>query len=167
MPYQLDGLKCGPQVPGTQKPTNGSKLAGLNPCPLNACCDDWGFCGTTARFCTVSKSETGAPGTRAAGPDSNGCISNCVTDIVNNKQGPSKVTRIGYFEGWNFNRQCLYMDVEDINISMYSHIHFAFAFITPGDWKIDFDSYSKDQFSRFTQLSPIKKVISFGGWAFS
>jgi hypothetical protein len=32
---------CGPQVKGTQQPTNGTKLADLNPCPLNSCCDAW------------------------------------------------------------------------------------------------------------------------------
>lgn len=39
MPASLDNAICGPQVPGTEAPTNGTALADLNPCPLNACCD--------------------------------------------------------------------------------------------------------------------------------
>jgi chitinase len=39
MPASLDNAVCGPQVPGTEAPTNGTALADLNPCPLNACCD--------------------------------------------------------------------------------------------------------------------------------
>jgi LysM repeat protein len=39
MPAPLDNAVCGPQVPGTEAPTNGTALADLNPCPLNACCD--------------------------------------------------------------------------------------------------------------------------------
>lgn len=42
MPAYVNGAVCGPQVPGTSRPTDGSDIAGLNPCPLNACCDVWG-----------------------------------------------------------------------------------------------------------------------------
>lgn len=35
---------------GTQKPTNGTKLADLNPCPLNVCCNIWGQCGYVPVF---------------------------------------------------------------------------------------------------------------------
>jgi hypothetical protein len=37
MPSPISGATCGPQVPGTVRPTNGTKLADLNPCPLNVC----------------------------------------------------------------------------------------------------------------------------------
>ena len=37
MPSPVTGVACGPQVPGTVRPTNGTKLADLNPCPLNVC----------------------------------------------------------------------------------------------------------------------------------
>lgn len=39
MPAPVSNAVCGPQVPGTQPPTDGKSLADLNPCPLNACCD--------------------------------------------------------------------------------------------------------------------------------
>lgn len=33
---------CVPQKPGSKRPTDGSKIADLNPCPLNPCCNIWG-----------------------------------------------------------------------------------------------------------------------------
>jgi chitinase len=45
MPAYNPNAVCGPQVVGTQKPTNGTDWALLNQCPLNACCDAWGQCG--------------------------------------------------------------------------------------------------------------------------
>lgn len=39
MPNSVANAICGPQVPGTEAPTDGQDLASLNPCPLNACCD--------------------------------------------------------------------------------------------------------------------------------
>jgi hypothetical protein len=62
MPAPVDAAICGPQVPGTKPPAAGISLASLNPCPLNACCDIWGQCGTMLEFCTISTSSTGAPG---------------------------------------------------------------------------------------------------------
>jgi len=42
MPASVSNAACGPQKPGSQKPASGQKLADLNPCPLNACCNIWG-----------------------------------------------------------------------------------------------------------------------------
>ncbi|KAJ5724693.1 Peptidoglycan-binding Lysin subgroup [Penicillium malachiteum] len=52
MPVALPHATCGPQVPGTTRPTDMSKsyLASLNPCD-NECCSSWGECGTTSHFC--------------------------------------------------------------------------------------------------------------------
>ncbi|KAI9778945.1 MAG: hypothetical protein M1816_003793 [Peltula sp. TS41687] len=163
MPAEVSNAVCGPQVPETHKPTDGTKLADLNPCKLNACCSIWGQCGTTAEFCTVSKSSTGAPGTAA--PGENGCISNCGTDIVNNQSPPEHFMSVAYFEAWNDNRPCLNMDVSNIDKSKYTHIHFAFAGIT-NDFKVDVSAV-QNQFDAFTSMSGIKRILSFGGWSFS
>lgn len=51
MPAVVPGAVCGPQAdttPPTSRPPKGVSLETLNPCPLNACCDVWGFCGTTS-----------------------------------------------------------------------------------------------------------------------
>lgn len=147
LPAPIANAVCGPQVPGTSTTTTtGSSLASLNPCPLNACCDIWGQCGITSDFCTASESATGAPGTAA--PNQNGCISNCGSDIVNNADAPPVTYNVGYFEAFNLERSCLNMGADEIP-SGYSHVHFAFATITPG-FQIDI-SDSADQWELFVQ----------------
>ncbi|KAF7157662.1 hypothetical protein CNMCM5623_002036 [Aspergillus felis] len=163
MPAPIPGATCGPQVPGTQKPSDGTALADLNPCPLNACCDVWGFCGTTVDFCTESPADTGAPGT--AKPFTNGCISNCGMKIVNNGKAPDQVKTIGYFEAFDQLRACLRMSVTEIPANKYSHIHFAFATVTSG-FDVDISTV-EGEFSKFVKMRGFKKILSFGGWAFS
>jgi chitinase len=103
MPSQDKDIICGPQVVGTQKPTNDTDWALLNQCPLNACCDVWGQCGTTTEFCVDTRDKsTMAPGT--AKNNTNGCISNCGTDITNQKS-PVQFSKVGYFESWNMDRK--------------------------------------------------------------
>lgn len=82
LPKPIPNAMCGPVKPGTQSPPPGTDLATLNPCPLNSCCDVWGFCGTTDEFCrpVPTGQAPGAPQPIGA-PN---CISNCGTDIVNN-----------------------------------------------------------------------------------
>lgn len=150
---------------GSVRPPAGTNISMMNPCPLNVCCNTWGQCGMTDDFCVVSKSETGAPGTAA--PGKHGCISNCGRDII---KGPAPASRIrlGYFEGWNFNRECLTMDASQINTETYTHVHFAFPNVTRGDFRIEItDPLVKEQFGYFKQLQGVKKIISLGGWDFS
>ncbi|KAI3208928.1 CAZyme family GH18 [Penicillium roqueforti] len=151
----------GPQVPGTVPPTNGTKLAELNPCPLNSCCDVWGQCGITSEYCT----DTGhnAPGTAATG--TNGCISNCGTDIANNGSAPSTFRQIAYFEAFNVDRPCLNIGVHQLDTSKYTHVHFAFRTVT-SDFEVDIEKY-RFEFNQFVQLKGVKRIVSLGGWAFS
>ncbi|KAI3092753.1 CAZyme family GH18 [Penicillium roqueforti] len=163
MPAIVDNAVCGPQVPGTHKPADMSKVADLNPCPLKACCNIWGQCGITDEFCTITESPTGAPGTAAK--DTDGCISNCGTDIANNDSGPSEFISIGYFEAWNFERECLNMDITNFDSSTYTHLHFAFAEIT-SDYHVDI-SPVQDQFNKMLNMGSVRRILSFGGWSFS
>lgn len=71
MPEPVPNAECGPTVPGTNNPAREVDLAGLNHCPLKACCNFWGHCGTTSQFC--SKAGGNVPPTLA-------CISNCGID---------------------------------------------------------------------------------------
>jgi chitinase len=105
-PANVPNSVCGPQVNNTTPTPDPTTWAGLNPCPLNACCDIWGQCGITSEFCTAGTANTGAPGT--AQPGSNGCISNCGTQIVTSA-APNSFARIGYFEAFNTQRPCLHM----------------------------------------------------------
>ncbi|KAL3480972.1 hypothetical protein BJX99DRAFT_253957 [Aspergillus californicus] len=164
MPAAISNAVCGPQKPGTLQPTDGTVLTDLNPCPLNVCCNIWGQCGLTSDFCVENKAEIGAPGTSK--PGTNGCISNCGMEIVKSDP-PSSFSRVAYFEAWNKDRECLHMDVTDIDTDWFTHIHFAFGDITP-DFKVDV-SPVQDQFDKMKTMDggKIKRILSFGGWAFS
>ncbi|KAJ5173846.1 Peptidoglycan-binding Lysin subgroup [Penicillium coprophilum] len=167
MPAPLSNAVCGPQVPGTKAPSgdyNGWNLTKLNPCPLNACCSGWGFCGTTGEFCTESPASTKAPGAFQSGK--NGCISNCGTDIVNNDDAPDKFYHVAYFEVFNLKRDCLNMDVNEISDTSVTHVHFAFAGLT-SDFDVAFETDEYEaQFEKFVKNDALyKKILSFGGWA--
>lgn len=132
-PAPVTNAVCGPTVPGTQKPPSGINLTTLNPCPLKVCCNTWSQYGTTANFCVISKSETGAPGTSALG--TNGCMANCGMDIISSGL-PAKKIKVAYFESWNWGRECLNLHADSIDTSFYTHIHFPFANVT-ADFQID------------------------------
>ncbi|KAJ7513181.1 class V chitinase-like protein [Mycena galericulata] len=160
MPPPLPNAVCGPQVPGTANPGAGANLSALNPCPLNACCDIWGQCGTTSDFCTSS--STGAPGTAA--PGTNGCISNCGTDVIIGS-APPEFLHVAYFEAFNIQRPCLKMDIMQLDTTQYTHVHFAFLGLTSA-FTVDTSQF-QDQFNKFVKLTGIKRIASFGGWAMS
>jgi chitinase len=162
MPASIPNAVCGPQKPGTSAPAAGVSLASLNPCPLNACCDIFGQCGTTPDFCTATESPTGAPGTAAVG--SNGCISNCGTDIVVGS-APSGYMNLGYFEAFNLGRPCLNMPITAMDLSSYTHIHLAFGVATTS-FAIDVSAI-QHQFDQFITMTGFKKILSIGGWSFS
>ncbi|RYP74900.1 hypothetical protein DL769_003913 [Monosporascus sp. CRB-8-3] len=161
MPTYVKDAICGPQVPGTERPDNDSELADLNQCPLNVCCNIWGHCGTDEDFC-IDTSIEDTPGTAENG--TNGCISNCGLDVVNNDEPPPEFNRIAYFEAFNRERPCLHMDVTDIG-HPYTIIHFAFGHITD-NYQVSAQG-SESQFKRLVEIQDKKRVMSFGGWAFS
>jgi chitinase len=162
MPANLPNAVCGPQVNNTATAPHGTDFSTLNECPLNACCDIWGQCGTTAEFCTKSNSSTGNPGTAA--PGQNGCISNCGTNIVSSP-APASTFNIAYWEGFDWSRPCLNEGVQKLNASAYTHVHFGFAGINP-DWSINTTSIDP-RFPFLQDLQGVKKIISIGGWDFS
>jgi chitinase len=154
---------CGPTKPGTKRPpgSKSTEWGKLNECPLKACCNIWGNCGTTSDFC-VEKSA-GPPGSSKG---VNGCIGNCGLTILNNQKKPAQFRHIGYFEAWNHNRPCLHMDVEDIPAGKYTHVHFAFPEIT-NDYKVNMGKL-QDQFDKFRNANKgYKRIVAFGGWDFS
>ncbi|KAJ5782879.1 glycoside hydrolase [Penicillium paradoxum] len=162
MPAVIPNAVCGPQVNDTATVPHGTDLTTLNPCPLNACCDIWGQCGTTAEFCTPTNSTTGAPGTAAKG--TNGCISNCGTDLIQSN-APSEIFNIGYFEGYDLSRPCMRTWITDMDLSPYTHIHMSFATLN-SDFSFNIDSI-ESQMTAFAGLSGVKRIIAVGGWDFS
>ncbi|KAH7024909.1 uncharacterized protein B0I36DRAFT_387329 [Microdochium trichocladiopsis] len=165
MPAPVSNAICGPTKPGSEPPSGNEVLADLNPCPLNVCCNIWGQCGVNSDFCTEKRAESGNPGTSP--PKTNGCVSNCGMAIKTDGKKPGSFGRIGYYESWNFNRPCMTMSAANANTDgTYTHIHWSFASISMTDWTVKIDDEHK-QWSGFKGLKNIKKIISFGGWAFS
>ena len=103
-PGPINNADCGPQKPGSKPPTDGSDIADLNPCPLNACCNIWGQCGVNRDFCIDT--NTGPPGTAKKG--TYGCISSCGVDIV--KETGNGAIKLAYFQGYGLSRKRLYQD---------------------------------------------------------
>lgn len=160
-PATIPNAECGPQVNGTAILPGGTNFSTINECALNACCDIWGQCGTTAEFCTISESSTGAPGTAA--PGQNGCISNCGTEIVVSS-APASTYAIAYFEAYDLTRPCLKPTVNQVNTSAYTHIHLAFATLN-ADFSVNISDISA-QLPFLQAMDSVKRVVSFGGWAF-
>ncbi|KAJ7660100.1 glycoside hydrolase superfamily [Mycena polygramma] len=111
---------------------------------------------------------TANPGTAA--PSTNGCISNCGTNIISAKSPPSEFLNVAYFEAFNSQRSCLNMDVRQVDTTKYSHIHFAFIELTAA-FAVDTSQF-QDSFNNFVALTGVKRIASFGeislaGWAMS
>jgi hypothetical protein len=127
LPPPQSGTACGPLVPGTKPPAAGQSLADLNPCALNACCSNWGFCGVFPGHCDIHKPDNGGPGTKLPNFQ-NTCVSNCGNEIKQNSGPPANYSRVGYYESYNFNRDCLWMKSENANTGgSYTHMHWGFA----------------------------------------
>ncbi|KAF3196307.1 hypothetical protein TWF106_005016 [Orbilia oligospora] len=124
-------------------------------CPLNVCCSQHGFCGTTSDFC-----------------DDN-CQSNC--GEVSRPSGGGNVRKnvIGYYESWAAtSKTCSRMQPEEVPASGMTHLNFAFAFITPDTYDIiPMPNTDPKLFSRTTALKStypgLKVWISVGGWTFN
>jgi hypothetical protein len=162
-PAEDKNAECGPTKPGTRRPSGiiSTEWGTLSPCPLKACCNNWGRCGISEEFCVSA--SLGAPGTSSK---QNGCVGNCGMSIINNRVAPQQFRHVGYFEAWNQNRKCLHMDVTEIPKVPYTHIHFSFPEITP-DYEVKMGPLQK-QFDKFIRIQGgPKKIVAFGGWAFS
>ncbi|EHK96459.1 putative Killer toxin subunits alpha/beta [Glarea lozoyensis 74030] len=168
LPPSQAGTECGPLVPGTQRPANSAtSIADLNPCPLKACCSNWGYCGVFPAHCDVHTPLAGGPGSVTPGFLST-CVSNCGVEIKLNSAAPAAFQRIGYYESYSFERDCLWLKAKNANTDgSYTHIHWAFADIDPATWKPVIKESSKGQWAEFKALKNVKRIVSLGGWAAS
>ncbi|KAL2132280.1 hypothetical protein VTI74DRAFT_3994 [Chaetomium olivicolor] len=166
LPPPQQGTQCGPLVPGTQWTDTSIPMTDLNPCPLKACCSNWGYCGPFPAHCDIHAPPGGGPGTKLPGFEST-CVSSCGNEIKQNSGPPANFSRIGYYELWNMNRECLWLKAENANADWsYTHIHWGFAEIDPATWTVVLkDPYN--QWQSFKNLPNVKRIVSFGGWAYS
>lgn len=141
-PNSVADAQCGPLAPGDLY---------MAECPLNACCSENGYCGTTSDFCDKTESSTGAPG-------SDGCYSNCGYGSLHQSQAKD-FRKIVY---WMDNEDALYKDPTKLSTTDYDTVHYGFININ-SDLTIDESKISGSPFLSISQ----KKVASFGGWTFS
>jgi GH18 family chitinase len=94
-------------------------------------------------------------------------ISNCGKDTIKGS-APAKKIKVAYYESWKSQRPCPNIHVDEISTNNYTHIHFAFANVTKGDFKVDItDEQGRKEFESFKAMTGIQKIISLGDWAFS
>ncbi|KAI4591932.1 hypothetical protein KJ359_012063 [Pestalotiopsis sp. 9143b] len=118
-------------------------------CPLNVCCSDFGFCGTTSDFCK---------GVVVSSPE---------CDI---SAGSSNGRTIGYYEGWNSQRSCGTMTPNEIPKGYYTHLFFSFSLPNPETFRLE--PMDSDTGSLYGSVSALKDTqpdlqvwIAIGGWA--
>jgi chitinase len=64
------------------------------------------------------------------------------------------------------------MSIQQIPVDALTHLHFAFAYITPGSYQVvPMDGVDESILTDFTAIksknSGLKTIISIGGWTFS
>ncbi|KAK3313314.1 glycoside hydrolase superfamily [Apodospora peruviana] len=127
----------------------GAKWSNATDCPLNVCCSAFGFCGTTAGFCG---------GAVTSSPE-------CAISA-----GTSNKRTIGYYEGWNSQRDCGHMTPDEIPKGYYTHLFFSFSLINPKTFRLEpMDDITG---TLYGSLSALKKTqpelqvwLAIGGWA--
>ncbi|PYH81904.1 chitinase [Aspergillus uvarum CBS 121591] len=127
----------------------GMQWSNTSTCPLNVCCSQYGFCGTTSEFCgsaTVSS------------PSCSGTSSDART--------------MGYYEGWNLEHACDTMTPNQIPLGYYTHLNFAFGSIDPDSFQIA--PMASDVAALYQNVTVLKQTqpdlkvwISIGGWSFN
>ncbi|CAI4211294.1 unnamed protein product [Parascedosporium putredinis] len=83
--------------------------------------------------------------------------------LIHNSGPPAVFSRIGYYESWNMERECLWLSAKNANTDgTYTYIHWPFAKIDPATWSVVIKD-PHGQWSAFKALPNVKKNVSFGG----
>ncbi|KAL4783534.1 hypothetical protein BJX76DRAFT_368377 [Aspergillus varians] len=123
-------------------------------CPLNVCCSEFGFCGTTEEFC------------------SSGCQSNCKQPDSGASSGNVQERIIGYYEAFKHDKSCQGMTIKQIPVESLTHVNYAFAYISPDDYEIgpmpDIPEKTLTDFTALKERNPHAVLgVSIGGWTFN
>ncbi|QSZ31923.1 hypothetical protein DSL72_001492 [Monilinia vaccinii-corymbosi] len=127
---------------------------GKTTCPLNTCCSQFGFCGTTQDFC------------------GNGCQTNCVLEPSPPSDSTTSKTLskiIGYYEAWNTRSACHKTSPADLPLDALTHLNYAFAYLDPDTFSITtIDAATSislfEEFSNLKTINPnLKLFVSIGG----
>ncbi|KAL7929519.1 glycoside hydrolase superfamily [Trichoderma chlorosporum] len=128
-----------------------SQYYSADKCPLNVCCSNFGFCGTTEEFCgdSIVPQPSCSP---------NG--------------GSTKGRRVAYYEGWATGNPCGVMLPAQIPLGLWTHINIAFGSIDPSTYLVTpmdgVPNSISEQISMLKGADPgLKVFISIGGWSFN
>jgi chitinase len=127
----------------------GIEWSKADKCPLNVCCSEFGFCGTTSDFC-------------------GGAVISSPECLVSGKSSNKRT--VGYYEGWNYQRSCGTMTPEQIPLGYYTHINFAFSLIDPSTHRLTpMDEKTGKLYSSVSKLKLLQPGLqvwlAVGGWA--
>ncbi|CAK7227366.1 hypothetical protein SEUCBS140593_006551 [Sporothrix eucalyptigena] len=127
----------------------GLQYANASTCPLNVCCSQFGFCGTTADFC-------------------GGAVVSSPQCAVTGHSADNRT--IGYYEGWNAQHACGTMTADQIPLGYYTHINYAFALVDPKTFHVAaMDADTASHYDAVTSLKAkqpgLEVWIAIGGWA--
>ncbi|KAJ5598379.1 hypothetical protein N7537_008463 [Penicillium hordei] len=125
-------------------------------CPLNVCCSEFGFCGTTEEFCgdgCQSKDKCKQPDSGASG-------------------GNVQERIIGYYEAFKYDSDCQDMKIHQIPVESLTHVNYAFAYIDPDSYDIgpmpDIEEKTLKDFTALKERNPhVVLGVSLGGWTFN
>lgn len=101
------------------------------------------------------------------------CQSDCAQPGSGSSGGNVQSRIIGYYEIWNWQKNCIGMHLQDIPVGSITHLHYSFGYIDPQSYQITTmdGTIPTNLFSQITDLKKInpglKVVISLGGWSFS
>ena len=126
-------------------------------CPLNVCCSEFGFCGTTSDFCGT------------------GCQSNCdMPDGSGTGDGDVQKRIVAYYEAWKVDSSCaaVNLGMKTMPLGSLTHLIVSFGYITPDNYNIAaMPGVTLDKLGQFAKLkedNPNTKImISLGGWSFT
>ena len=80
---------------------------------------------------------------------------------------PATYRSVGYYEGYNLQRPCLYQDISQLDVSSYTHIYFSFGVLSATYVVQIPDLTFLYEFDLFKQLQGVQRIMSIGGWTFS
>ncbi|KUJ19692.1 glycoside hydrolase [Mollisia scopiformis] len=136
-------------------------------CPLNLCCSYFGYCGTSSLYCV----NPGAAQT--ANPCQQGYGSCQIVPPPSCDAGAGSASRgrkVGYYQSSNLGRQCNRMGPNDLDITGYTHMLFAFASIDPNSFQVvPLEASHPALYAQFTarKSASLQTWISVGGYSFS
>ncbi|KAJ5326544.1 hypothetical protein MYU51_014673 [Penicillium brevicompactum] len=125
-------------------------------CPLNVCCSEFGFCGTTEEFC------------------GDGCQSKdkCEQPDSGASSGNVQERIIGYYEAFKYDSDCQGMKIKQIPVESLTHVNYAFAYIDPDSYDIgpmpEVEEKTLKDFTALKERNPhVVLGVSLGGWTFN